>query len=354
MRTSPTLDSAIRSRRVSRFAWRLEREWRALGLPSENQTVVVAVSGGPDSTALLLALHELSLAHRLDLKLIAAHLDHGLRGEAGRADADWVTRLANDRGISLFTDLADVSLDAQEKKDNLEQAARRVRYEFLGRVAAQSDAGYLVTGHTMDDQAETVLLRLLRGSGLEGLGGMRPQRSLTPESSLQLIRPFVRKFRRDEILDYCRRAGVEPRIDAMNSDPAFTRVAVRQTLIPVLSRFNPRIVETLVRTADLLSSDAAALKLATAAALAQAITDDPTQLSVRALNELSAGLRSRVIRAWLELNRRHLRRLELIHIRAIESLLSGNHGGRIVELPGGDRIERRTGYFCFHGQHQSD
>jgi tRNA(Ile)-lysidine synthase len=199
----------------------------------------------------------------------------------------------------------------------------------------------------MDDQAETILLRLMRGSGLDGLTGIRPTRQLEPENLTLLVRPLVQKFRRTEIEDYCRNAGVEPRFDAMNSDPAFSRVAVRNGLLPLMTQFNPRIVETLARTARLIAADHDALEIAATAALVGAFVDDGSKLSVSKLQATRPGLRARVIRRWMELNRGHLRRIGAVHVRAVEALLEGDHGGRTIELPGGGRVERRAGLLRF-------
>jgi tRNA(Ile)-lysidine synthase len=236
----------------------------------------------------------------------------------------------------------------------LEQAARRIRYQFLARTAYAYDAHYVLTGHTMDDQAETVLLRLMRGSGLDGLAGMRPVRSIARENLTLLVRPLVQKFRRTEVEDYCRAAGVEPRFDAMNADPAFSRVAVRHGLLPLMTQFNPKIVETLARTARLMAADNDALEIAATAALAAAFVEGEAKLSVPQLQATRPGLRARVIRRWLELNRGHLRRIGSVHVRAVEALLEGDHGGRIAELPGGGRVERRAGLLHFRGTNIND
>ena len=166
------------SERPGRFARSLLSEWRRRGWATRGERLVVGVSGGADSTAMLLALEELTAAGLLGLSLTAAHLDHGLRGERGAEDARWVEQLARARGFEAVTGGARVGERASAARDNLEQAARRARYEFLAAVARQRGARAVLVAHTLDDQAETVLLRLLRGSGAEGLGGMRAERAL--------------------------------------------------------------------------------------------------------------------------------------------------------------------------------
>jgi tRNA(Ile)-lysidine synthase len=191
----------------SAFARRLLREWRLRGWPVQGEGLVAAVSGGADSTALLLALEELRRAGLLGVELTAAHLDHGLRGEEGANDARWVEGLARGLGFGCVVGRAAVSERA--RGDNLEQAARRARYEFLAEAARGCGARAVLAAHTLDDQAETVLLRLLRGSGAEGLGGMAPERALEACGELFLRRPLVAWARRAETESYCRARGAE-------------------------------------------------------------------------------------------------------------------------------------------------
>ena len=335
------------------------REWKRLALPRAGERVVVAVSGGADSAALLLALDELLNKEKLCLQLKVAHLEHGLRGEAGEEDARWVETLANGLGFGVEIGRAFVKERSASTSDNLEQAARRARYQFLLDVAEGFDARLVLTGHTMNDQAETVLLRLLRGSGAEGLGGIEPVRALATGSEIQLARPLVGWARRAETEKYCLERGVEFRVDAMNEDERFARVRVRRKLLPLLESFNPRVVEALSRTAELLRDDAPVLKAAAeellrAASLEERIAGSeseasiPAPLSVDILEGASTGVRRRALRLWLERGRGDLRRLEMIHLQGIEKLLKGERGGRVAELPGGCFVERRRGRLRFH------
>src|SRR5947209_9408796 len=164
------VSAAIEHQRLSAFARRLLSEWRRLELPTGDARIVVAVSGGADSTALLLACDELMKARRLTLALTVAHLDHGLRGATSAADAAWVAQLARELEHDVVVEQAHVDESAQAMGDNLEQAARRVRYAFLARVAHETRARAVLVAHTLDDQAETLLLALMRGGGAAGLG----------------------------------------------------------------------------------------------------------------------------------------------------------------------------------------
>jgi tRNA(Ile)-lysidine synthase len=359
----------VTGEKLSTFARALLAEWRGLGLPRGEARVVVAVSGGADSTALLLALDELIRRRLLSVELKVAHLDHGLRGEAGAADAHWVEELAHVRGYEFEAARARVA-----KRGNLEQAARGARYEFLERVAREWGASLVATGHTLEDQAETVLLALLRGSGADGLGGMRPVRALSEaEPEVLLARPLLAWARRAQTKAYCAARGVGVRDDAMNTDERFARVRVRGALIPLLETFNPRAVEAIARAAGLLRADADALARASARLLREAVDENtrsrgdeegargqsgsdqrgkrsarsrgeqsvpPLRVEVLA-GEESPALRRRAIRQWLAQARGDLRRVELAHVLAVEKLLAGERGGRVAELPGGGRVERR-------------
>jgi tRNA(Ile)-lysidine synthase len=340
--------------RLSVFAGALLKEWERLALPLMDEHVVVAVSGGADSAALLLALDELLKTEGLALQLMVAHLDHGLRGEAGEEDARWVEALAKKLELMIELGRAEVKERAASAGDNLEQAARRARYEFLMDVAERCGARLVLTGHTMDDQAETVLLRLLRGSGAEGLCGIEPVRALAVESEVQLARPLVGWARRVETEKYCRERGVEFRVDAMNQDERFSRVRVRRQLLPLLESFNPRVVESLSRTAELLREDvmvlnAAAEELLDAASEGEGIVENESRasilgpLSVDVLGRASKAVCRRALRLWLARGRGDLRRLEMVHLVGVEKLLAGERGGRIAELPGGYFVERRRG-----------
>lgn len=318
-------------------------------MPTNDATVAVAVSGGADSTALLLALDELIKNEKLHVKLVVAHLNHGLR-KASASDARWVTNLAKELGYKSVIGKAQLKTAAGKHVANLEQAARTRRYDFLLRTANRNKAQFVLTAHTLDDQAETVLLRLLRGSAAEGLSGTLPLRPIKDGSPVKLARPLVAWARRSDTEDYCRRLGVEFRSDEMNDDESFSRVKVRKQLLPLMESFNNRIVEALSRTASLLSEDATALsdqaaellKLATAERANNQADNVETRLpalNVKVLLQAPAAVRRRALRQWLSESRGNLQRLEMSHLLAVDKLLTGR-GGSIVELPGSLRVTR--------------
>ena len=199
---------------------------------------VVAVSGGADSVAMLRAL----AAECPPGGLVVAHLNHQLRGPAGDSDAAFVAGLLP----NLPHRVESIDVRALAGGDNLEATARRVRYDFLARVARSTGAGWVATGHTLDDQAETVLHRLVRGSGLRGLRGIAAARELV--AGVRLVRPLL-TVSRGEVIAYLRAIGQEWREDETNRDPAFTRNRIRHELLPLLRTFNPAIADVLGRLA---------------------------------------------------------------------------------------------------------
>lgn len=335
--------------RLNQFPRLLLSEWRRLRLPTSGETIVVAVSGGADSTALLLAIEELKTVNKLYNAVCVAHLDHRLR-KSSRKDAQWVANLAAKLGFQSVIGRSRVAEDARTSGDNLEQAAREKRYAFLERTAKKVSADYVLTGHTMDDQAETVLLRLMRGSASAGLGGMEAVRPLSEKGSIKLVRPLL-WARRLETEAYCRLRKIDFLHDEMNEDETFSRVKVRKQLLPLMQSFNNRIVEALSRTAAQLREDSTVLLddagvLLQQASIKPSISGEESETKTPALNvEVLANappaLRRRALRQWLAVARGGTRRLEMVHLAAVERLLQGNAGGRVAELPSGGRVVRR-------------
>jgi tRNA(Ile)-lysidine synthase len=342
-----------RTPRVNQFPRFLLVEWRKLRLPIADETIVVGVSGGADSVALLLALAELQSAGKLSVTIVVAHLDHKLRATSVR-DARWVAELAAKLGFDSVTGRSKVAEIARANNDNLEQAAREARYAFLERTAKRKSARYVLTAHTMDDQAETVLLRLMRGSAGAGLGGMEATRSLG--NSVQLVRPLL-WARRTDTENYCRLRKTEFLVDEMNNDPGFARVRVRQQLLPLMQSFNNRIVEAISRTATQLREDRAVLGSGSDDLLGRASLSGQDEgetktpaLDVKVLAAEPPALRRRALRQWISQARGSARRLEMVHLLAVEKLLEGTAGGKTVELPGGGRVRRSKNRLQFESE----
>jgi len=326
---------------MHKFVRNLITEWRRLELPFENATVVVAVSGGADSVSLLLGLNELKKAAKLNLKIVAAHLNHQLRGVESDVDEQFVKHLTTELGIGLDLHREKITTDG-----NLEQNARRARYKFLSDAAKNVDAFAVLTGHTLNDQAETFLMNLIRGSGPDGLGGMRAIRELgnneqdqpspfLPFSSspLLLIRPLLTWAKRIDTEAFCHDLGIEYRYDTMNDDTAFKRVQIRKILLPMLEDMNPNIVETLAKTAQLMQNSVQSTPSSANGREAE------TELRLSELKELSKPDLYDTIRTWLRQQRGDTRGLQLKHIESIERLICSAKSGKTAELPGGHVIK---------------
>lgn len=299
------------------------------------ERVVVAVSGGADSVALLSCLHRLS--GRLQISLIAAHLNHCLRGREADADERFVRKLCAQLGVELLVESAQVRERATKARQNLEEAAREERYGFLRRCARKANARRIAVGHTLDDQAETVLLRFLRGSGAEGLGAIHP----VVEGLV--IRPFV-EIQRDEILRYLNTLKTRHREDSSNRDLRFRRNLLRHEWIPALRReFNPRLLETLAREAELARETADFLEFAAkhAGGSIRITVDGGVALPVGELAAMHSLLRKLVLRQVLREVRGTLRSISARHIEALDRLCISGSSGKSVELPGGCVAVRR-------------
>ena len=337
---------------MHQFVRKLITEWRRLDLPFSGGTFLVAVSGGADSVSLLLAVHDLAKRKKLGHRIVAAHFNHRLRGGESDADEDYVRHLTAERGIELAVGRGDI-----QPGGNMEQNARAARYDFLTKTAKSLNAFGVCTGHTVNDQAETFLLNLVRGSGPDGLSGMRAVRSFefqvpsselkatdskleTPNSKLLLIRPLLSWAKRTDTEAYCHDLGVAYRYDTMNDDTAFKRVRIRKILLPLLEDLNPKIVETLANTAGLMQNLSDAQQLAEP-------PDDPAPLTLDHLKSLATPELYNTLRRWLRTTRGSTRQLELKHIQAIERLIFSQKSGKTVELPDSGRVVRSGGKLTF-------
>lgn len=314
---------------MHKFVRNLITEWRRLDLPLEGG-VVVGVSGGADSAALLAAMADLKDRKKHRLEIIAAHFNHGLRGNASDADEAAARDMADKFRAQFVRGGKRIA-----KRGNLEQNARVARYDFLAEAASDAGAAVVLTGHTMNDQAESFLLNLIRGSGPDGLAAMPPVRPLQASSAIVLVRPLLRWAKRADTEGFCMERGIDYRTDEMNLDHAFSRVRVRRELIPQLQKYNPRIVETLAATASLMPSADQRQPL-----------DDET-LSVAELKILPQAEAYDLLRRWLRGRRGSLRGLTMKHIEAVHRLISSRKSGRTVEIPGGYTVSKAGGRLVF-------
>lgn len=319
----PTIQSTIRRRKLIR--------------PGDH--VLTAVSGGADSVALAYALH--FLKKRIGFSLTLAHLNHGLRGRAADADAEFVSELAWRLGLPCLQGRVDVRRQARHDGVSVEMAARQARYDFLLRAAREAGANSLATAHTADDQAETIILKLARGAGPQGLGGI-PYRA--ERGGLTVIRPML-DTTHAAATGFLRRYRLAWREDRSNRDTEFLRNRVRHEIIPLLEkRLNPRIRRVLVRTAEVLREESEWLDR-----MAVHLLEVSTERSARAVlrvaraRNLHTAVRRRLLRAWLAAAGMDPDLMDFDAVDRVDGLLAAGNGTRSVDLPGGWRAVRRYG-----------
>jgi tRNA(Ile)-lysidine synthase len=242
----------------------LTPEQRVLRFIKENrlftagQKLVVAVSGGPDSVCMLDILAR--LRHELGIELHIAHLNHQLRGEESDADARYVADLSARLKIPATVESRDADAYRQQHRLTPEEAAREVRYSFLADVARNTGTGLVAVGHTLDDQLETILMHLIRGSGTRGLRGLLPFSQWRSEKDgITIIRPLL-EISREETSTYCARNKLDPRTDESNASLEPLRNRIRHELLPYLRQYNPNIAEALLRTARIAAADLACIE----------------------------------------------------------------------------------------------
>lgn len=346
---------------VSRLDRLVAETLRRSGCSGRGMTLVIAVSGGPDSSALLYSLHRLG-----GLKLHVAHLNHDVRGEESDRDARFVADLARSLGLPATIEKEDpVAYQRQRRVSSFEQATREMRYSFLYRVARQQNAPAVAVGHTADDQAETVLEHLLRGSGLPGLKGMS-QVSPWPwppgAEGVVVVRPLLNATKQ-ETQAYCRELGRDFRRDSDNDLPKFTRNRVRRDLLPWLAAdYNPRVTEALVRLSrtvaldldylegegerlwDVIASEVAPelspeLAPEVAGTATEAGTGGPAFKSIRydrrRMEALHPAMQRQLLRRGLVQLVGDARRLEESHLSAFSMILRQKKSGFRLGLPRG-------------------
>ncbi|MCS7080190.1 MAG: tRNA lysidine(34) synthetase TilS [Chloracidobacterium sp.] len=317
----------------------LNRRWLRTveGFPTRG--VVVAVSGGMDSMALLHALWDWCGVEAAQC-LHVAHLNHGLRGAAADADAHLVAETAARLGLRWTVETVDVAQAATAEQGNLEAVARRIRYAFLQRTAEQVGAAFIATAHTQSDQAETVLLRLVRGASPDGLTAIAPLRPVADDSPIQVIRPLL-ATPRPRIAEYVQQCGIQFREDETNRDLTRARNRLRYLVIPELERLNPQLGTALARLAQLAREDSDYLRTVVAEWLHRHARQVGRRwaLPVAELTALPPAIRRRVLHTVAQ--EQAYPAVAFHHIEAIEATLLPDDGvGKCLDLTGGRRVRR--------------
>ncbi|MBI5144176.1 MAG: tRNA lysidine(34) synthetase TilS [Candidatus Omnitrophica bacterium] len=304
--------------------------------------VLAAVSGGPDSIFLLHAL--IALKGNLKLgDLSVCNLDHGLRGAESKADSLFVKGVAERFKMTFIHKRVDLKR-IKSKKLSVEEVAREERYKFFNAAAKKVNANIIATGHTLDDQAETILMRLIKGASLKGMVGISPVRE---ESGLKIIRPLL-ELEKEEIKEYLDEKHIEYRIDRTNLESVYFRNVVRSDIIPFLERYNPRLKRVLSNLAEHLREDFKFIEEERSRAKRHiSCQEGRVELSLKDIVIQPKAIQKEILRDALEMAGGELKRLSFRHWKEMEHLIGHKRKGNSIDLPGGIRITRTDKALAF-------
>ena len=298
-----------------------------------HKKIVVAVSGGADSLALADLLF--NVRQRFNLQLCIAHYEHGLRGQDSLDDEAFVEKFADNLKLKFFCEHGDVKNFAVENKLSIETAARKLRYDFLGRVMRESNFDAIALAHHADDQAETILMRLMRGATSTGLSAMK---FVSDFHDGLLLRPLLR-FKKFELENYCASRKIIPRIDKTNFETDMPRNKIRLELLPALEKFNPNIVDTLCRLGEISAEESNFIDKETDKIFHNVVTNQKGILRTEFL-KLHTALQRAVIKKFLS-EVCGVKDFGFVHFEAVRKVLVNNLSG--VELPNKFRADLKRG-----------
>jgi len=306
----------------------------------ERDSVLVGVSGGADSVALVHVMKE--IAPIFSIKLGIAHLNHSLRGNESDADASFVVSLSEKLNLPCYTAKEDVVEYKNKHGFSLEEAGRRVRYAFFENIAQREGFNKIALGHTGDDNAELVLMYLLRGSGPLGISGIPPIRGVF-KTNLLIIRPFI-KTSRSDIIKYISAKSLSYVVDKSNMDMKYLRNKIRHNLIPELKEnYNPKIVETINRLASIMRSEDEWMENELESILNKNTLfteNNRIVLSVSGMNALHPAAKRRIARSAIEKVKGNLRRISYSHVELVAAQLVSDSDSWSLDLPDRIRITR--------------
>lgn len=297
------------------------------------ETILVAVSGGPDSTFLLHALNRLK--RKLDIKrIVVCNLDHGLRGMESKEDSLFVKRCSKELGFYFIHKRISLKKD---KSLSTEESARKKRYEFFKEAAKRTSASAIATGHTLDDQAETILMRLIKGSSLKGIVGIAPLRE---EDGIRFIRPLL-ELEKQDIEKYLDAQGIDYRVDSTNIEPIYFRNVVRREIIPFLERYNPRVKRVLFNLAGHLREDLEFIKEEKSKSRKGiSFKNGYLVLKLKDIVVQPKALQKEILRDALDKIGGEVKRLSFRHWKEMDYLLKFKRKGSSLDLPGRVRVMR--------------
>ena len=304
---------------------KIEETIKKYNLIEENDVVVVAVSGGPDSMCLLDNL--IKLKDKLKIKeLVVAHLNHMIRQEA-KSETEYVEKFCKDNNIKCHTKFVKVEEIAKNQKIGTEEAGRNARYEFFDEVMKKTNANKIAIAHNKKDNCETVLMHLMRGSGLSGLSGIKPY------SNKKYIRPLI-NCSREEIENYCKEQNLDPKFDKTNEDNDYTRNRIRNELIPYIEKnFNPNIIETVNRLSQVIDETESYMEKQTKITFCEILElkeENQIALNLKKFNYQEKIIKSRLIMQAVKELFGTTKGIEKIHIEDIIKLCGNNIGGKFL------------------------
>lgn len=299
-------------------------------------SVLVALSGGPDSTALLNIL--IALSDKFKIKVAAAHLDHKIRKGRSEKEAEFAKKMAEDLGIKCIVESRDIPALSKKSRLSIERTARKERYEFLYKAAKNLECSKIATGHHKDDNAESVLMYMLRGSGLSGICGIRP----VIKNKVNIIRPLT-ELNKELILNYLKALKITYMTDDSNADTSLARNSIRHKLIPFIKKhYNPEITDAIYRLSKTARSEESLIvSIAEKAFEESLIKQEPERLTISgiALNKMPNAIACRTIKTAIKHLSTDPGSISFSHIKACASLLKKNRGEPCsLDLPGRVRV----------------
>lgn len=311
-------------------------------LIEKGDKIVIGVSGGPDSMCLLDSLY--CLKNSLQIEIVVAHINHMIRKEADE-ETEYVQNYCNEKNIKCYVKKVDVTNLAKEKKLGTEEMGRKIRYEFFQEISQKENANKIATAHNLNDNAETVLLNILRGSGISGLKGIEVKRC-------EFIRPLI-ECSREEIEEYCEKQKLNPKIDKTNFENIYNRNKIRNSLIPYLQKeFNPNILETLNRLSDIAKEEEEYFEQVISKKYEELKIGENEKeiiLDLNKFNKLQKVIKSRLILYTINKVNGNIQGIGKIHIEDIIKLCQNNIGNKYIMPNKNIKVFVKKGKIFFMG-----
>ena len=316
-------------------------------LIQKGDKIVIGVSGGPDSMCLLDSLY--CLKDKLNIEIFVAHINHMIREEADE-ETEYVKNYCKNKNIKCYVKKADVENLAKEQNLGTEEMGRKIRYEFFNEVAQKENANKIATAHNLNDNVETVLMNIIRGSGISGLKGIEIKRK---ETNIEYIRP-IRECERQEIEKYCEKQNLNPRIDKTNFESIYNRNKIRNEIIPYLKKeFNPNIVDGINRLSDIAREEEEYFNKIIVEKYEELKIEEnekETILDLKKFNKLEKVIKSRIILYTINKINGNVQGVGKIHIKDIIKLCENNIGNKFLTPNKNIKIFVNKGKIFFTGK----